>query len=96
MNGSLNSSKNKALSRTCAASEQCDEVRGFQNRIERAMLILGKSPVANNGCERSMSANSIPGRLQNLPFTREHVPMRDLVVPVAQINARHGFFLNIG
>jgi hypothetical protein len=35
-------------------------------------------------------------RLHNLPFTRDHIPMRDLVVPVAQVNARHGFFFNIG
>src|ERR1700730_13065896 len=59
------------------------------------MLILSKSAFTNNGRERRMSADSIPGRLHNLPFTREHIPMRNLVASVAQINARHGFFLNI-
>ena len=60
------------------------------------MLIPSKFAVTNNGCERSMAAYSILGRLHNLPFAREHIPMRDLVVPVAQINARHGFFFDIG
>src|ERR1700730_4021430 len=70
VDGLLNSAQNKTFPGSSTPAKQRDEVCGFQNHIERAMLIFSKSAVTNNGCERSMLANSILRRLHNLPFAR--------------------------
>ena len=58
-------------------------------------MILCKLRIRLARAERIVLADSITRRFDDLPFTREHDPMRDLVGSVAQVIATGGFTFDV-